>query len=207
MNNDMQLRALIMALSQISLPVLSDSSGRRAAMSAIRPLWPGARLAGPAFTVSGVSGDNLALHRALYHCPPGCVLVAALESAGGYGHWGELMSIAAHKKGIAGLVINGAVRDPHEIEQLGFPVFATGVNPRKTSKNDPGLLQAPVVCAGMLVHPGDIVIGDEHGVLALPAVEAPEVLVQALALQEHERLIAERLRAGERLADILHLEF
>lgn len=198
---------LAAALGAFALPTISDSSGGEARVIAtLSPLGPGIRLAGPAYTVAGVAGDNLALHRALYHCPAGSVLVATVQGGAANGHWGGLMAHAAREKGIVGLVIDGTVRDADEMTALPFPVFAAGVHPRKGTRAQPGELNVPITCAGVAVHPGDIVIGDEHGVLVLPVESAPAVLERAEQLVRREEGIIERLKRGESLADILGVD-
>jgi 4-hydroxy-4-methyl-2-oxoglutarate aldolase len=198
---------LAAALGAFSLPTLSDSAGDAARVIAtLSPLGQGMRLAGPAYTVAGVAGDNLALHRALHHCPPGFVLVATIQGGSQNGHWGALMALAAREKGILGLVIDGTVRDADEMAALPFAVFAAGVHPRKGAKAHPGELNVPITCAGVAVHPGDIVIGDEHGVLVLPVESAPAVLERAEQLARREEGIIERLKRGESLSAILGVD-
>ncbi len=194
-------------LGAFSLPTLADSAGDAARLiPTVRPLSSGMRLAGPTYTVAGVAGDNLALHRTLHYCPAGSVLVATVQGGATSGHWGALMAVAARQKGILGLVIDGTVRDADEITDLSFPVFAAGVHPRRSNKAHSGELNVPITCAGVPVHPGEIVVGDEHGVLVLPAESAPAVLEKARQLAQREEAIALRLKHGESLATLLGLE-
>jgi Aldolase/RraA len=109
----------------------------RACDADVRAIWPGARVAGPAFTVRGVGGDNLALHRAVYAAATGSVLVADVQAAA-HGHWGEVLAVAAQQRGLLGLVLDGGVRDVAELAALGFPVFARHVSVRGTGKDHPG---------------------------------------------------------------------
>jgi len=198
---------LAAALGAYSLPTLADSAGDAARLvPALRPLDKSMRVAGLAYTVAGVSGDNLALHQGLEHCPSGCVLVATVQGGASTGHWGGLMAVAARQKGILGLVIDGSVRDATEIAALAFPVFAAGVHPRRCSKARPGELNVAITCAGVMIHPGDIVIGDEHGIFVLPVESATAVLERAGQLAQREEDIVERLKHGESLAALLGLE-
>jgi 4-hydroxy-4-methyl-2-oxoglutarate aldolase len=198
---------LFEAFAGFSLPALCDVAGEAARLiTSLRPLRPDLRLIGPAFTVAGTAGDNLALHQGLYLCPPGFVLVASVGGGQQTGHWGELMAVAARHKGLLGLVIDGAVRDGLEIAALPFPVFAAGLHPRKTTKVHPGQVNVPVTCAGIPVDPGDWVFGDEHGVLVLPAVELPAVAERLGQLQQREQEIQARLQQGEALSSIQGLK-
>lgn len=166
----------------------------------------GMRVAGTAYTVAGCPGDNLALHRALYCCPPGRVVVATVNGGTAGGHWGALMGAAAKQKGILGLVIDGTIRDPNELGEMAFPVFAPGANPRKTTKLHKGQLNVPINCAGVPVNPGDIVICDEHGAIVISADAASAILGRARDIELREREILARIQRGEQLADILGLD-
>ena len=139
--------------------------------AALRAAWPGARLAGPAFTVRGVGGDNLALHHAVLAAPPGSVLVADLQVAA-HGHWGEILAVAAQLRGIVGLVIDGGVRDVDELARMQFPVFARTITVRGTSKDHLGDFNVPVHIGGIVVHPGDLIVGDADGVSPCPTMQS-----------------------------------
>ncbi|WP_067812720.1 RraA family protein [Actinomadura kijaniata] len=179
-----------------SSATLSEASGLPVALSPrIRPLWPGARLCGPAFTVQGAGGDNLALHHAVLEAPPGSVLVADVGGAR-FGHWGEILTVAAQQREIAGLLIDGGVRDAAEIRALGFPVFSRNNAIFGTRKDFRGVLGRPVTVGGVIVHAGDLVVGDLDGVVALPASETRPILDRADARVAHERELMERLREG-----------
>jgi 4-hydroxy-4-methyl-2-oxoglutarate aldolase len=179
---------------------LHEAAGKAGALpSAIQALDTRMTLAGTAFPVQFRGGDNLWLHRAVAQADAGDVLVA---DAGAYteaGHWGEILAVAAQARGIAGIVIDGGVRDRMRLIELGFPVFARSVCIGGTSK-DPlgaGSAGAPIVFGGVPVHRGDLIVGDADGVVAIPADRAADVLDRAEARERDERLIFERLRAGE----------
>jgi 4-hydroxy-4-methyl-2-oxoglutarate aldolase len=181
---------------------LSEASGRSCALDpALRPVWPRAAVAGPAYPVSCGTADNLAIHRAVETAPPGSVLVVA---AGGVavGHWGEVLTWAALDRGIAGLVIDGSVRDVDALERLRFPVFARGISMLGTGKAERGTVGEPTDVAGVSVAAGDQVVGDRDGVLVLPGAVAEQVLVAALARAEKERGVIARLQTGERTLDV-----
>ncbi len=182
-----------------------EAAGRApVADPAIRPLWPGATLAAPAFTARCDPGDNLAIHRALASASPGDVLVV---QAGGHlaGYFGELMTAAARARGIAGLVIDGGVRDGAAIRAAGFPVWCRGVSVLGCEKRGPGQVGSAVACGGVLVHPGDIVIADDDGIVFLApgaAVAARGAGVERLA---RESAYLARLETGETTMQVLGL--
>lgn len=172
---------------------------------ALRPLWPGARLAGPAYTVQGVQGDNLALHNAIAAAPPGHVLVADV-GGGAFGHWGEVLAVAARVRGLLGLVIDGAVRDSAEQARMGFPVFSRGIAIRGTAKRHPGVLGKPVRVGGVVVHTGDLVVGDADGLVAVPADQRQLVLDAADRRVDHEARIMSELATGRTTIELLGLD-
>lgn len=161
----------------------------------LRAAWTGARLCGPAFTVQGRGGDNLALHHAVLAAPAGAVLVVDVGGAC-HGHWGEVLAVAAQQRGIAGLLIDGGVRDRDEQRDLGFPVFSCHDSIIGTRKHYPGLLGEPVVVGGVRVASGDLVVGDADGVVAVPTADVEAVLDAADARVAAEREILAGLRAG-----------
>jgi 4-hydroxy-4-methyl-2-oxoglutarate aldolase len=161
----------------------------------IRSVWPGARLCGPAFTVQGAGGDNLALHRAVAEAPRGYVLVVDVGGAA-FGHWGEILTVAAQHRGVTGLLIDGGIRDRIELERLGFPAFSRHDAIRGTRKDFAGVLGGPIHVGRALVHPGDLVVGDADGVVIIPAGDIDRVLHDADDRVAKEREIIEQLRAG-----------
>jgi 4-hydroxy-4-methyl-2-oxoglutarate aldolase len=173
----------------------------------LTPAWPGARCLGPARTVLGVGGDNLALYHALNRCEPGDVLVADLGGSRDFGHWGDLLSRAALARGVAGLVIDGAVRDGEVLAQLRFPVFHRGFAPRTASKKAYG--QVDVALAGLAdapILPGDLVVADADGIAVVPASVSRTVLSRAVAdLEDKESEIARRIATGASLEEAFSL--
>jgi 4-hydroxy-4-methyl-2-oxoglutarate aldolase len=170
----------------------------------VRAAWPGATVVGPAFTVQGAGGDNLVLHRAVLAAPEGAVLVVDVNGAP-FGHWGEVLAIAAEARGISGLVIDGGVRDTVEMGELGFPVFARHTCLRGTRKLFRGSLQVDIEVGGVAVRNGDIVVGDADGVVVLPAGIAADVVDEADERVRKEGEIIRRLRAGETTLDLYGL--
>jgi 4-hydroxy-4-methyl-2-oxoglutarate aldolase len=187
---------------QLSTATAHEAAGRIGALPArIKPVRTGMLLWGSAYPVSGVAGDNLWLHRALLSANPGDILVAAVvgESSDDHGYWGEVLAVAAQAKGIAGLVIDGGVRDAVRLAERGFPVFSTCVAIRGTNKDPsaPLSLGTPVQLGDVRVHAGDLVIGDDDGVVVLPRDGAADAVAAGAQRDEEERLIFERLHAGE----------
>lgn len=180
-----------------------DAQGRRGHLAAaILPLYAGARVLGPAFTVLSAPGDNLAVHRAIELAAAGDVLVVAMGGHTAAGFFGEIMATASRARGLAGLVTDGACRDSDEFSELAFPVFAAGRSPGGTLKEDPGYVNVPVICGGVLVRPGDLVFGDADGVVAIQAVRVDEVLAKARAGVEREATVRRLLEEGQTTMDI-----
>jgi 4-hydroxy-4-methyl-2-oxoglutarate aldolase len=162
----------------------------------LRPVWTSARLAGPAYPVQAVPGDNLALQRAVREAPAGSVLVV---DGGGleYGYWGEILTTIAMQRGLVGLVIDGTVRDIDETERLGFPIFASGVAMRHAGKTQPGTIGEPIALAGRAVRAGDIVVADTDGVIVIPRELLGEALAGGEARADMERDRLATIRRGE----------
>jgi 4-hydroxy-4-methyl-2-oxoglutarate aldolase len=195
---------LVSAFSRQAVSTVYEASGRYGAMEhTIRPMSPALRLCGHALTVRSQPGDNLTLHAAIALARPGDVIVA---DVGGYceaGHWGEILTVAAQARGIVGLVIDGSVRDVAPIQVRGFPMFARAVSMKATVKESAGLINHPVMCGGVLVHAGDLVLGDDDGVVIVERERAEEVLRATIEREEREAVVMQRLVAGELTLDVL----
>lgn len=162
----------------------------------IRPMWRGARVAGPAFTVQGELGDNLAIQRAVREAPRGSVLV--VESGGTeFGYWGEMLTEIARIRGLAGLVINGTVRDIDEIEAVRFPVFAVGVAMRHANKKYPGMIGEEILLSGRRVRTSDVIVADTDGVVAIPAKQVDAALEGGRRRADMESDRLEVIRSGQ----------
>ncbi len=188
---------------RLPLGNICDANGKRGAMDeAIRPVDSRCRMAGYAYTVQGQPGDNLALHNAMLYAPEESVIVADM---GGYkkgGQFGELMATACQHKGISGLVIDGSVRDALDIVALGFPVFSRGICPNGTVKESAGELEVPVICGGIEVSSGDLIIGNIDGVVVVKREEIQSVLERAEAIAEKEDTIVKMLKNGMTTVEI-----
>ncbi len=151
---------------------------------AIQPLWPDiARIAGPAFTVRTAHHDNLMLHAAIYRAEPGDVIVVEAGDDSMAVAGGNVCAIA-QKRGVAGFIVDGVIRDIGESRANGFPLFARGRSPIPGGKAGPGEINHPIRCGGIVVHPGDIVVADDEGIVVVPLARAPEVLKKAQAKAE-----------------------
>lgn len=172
----------------------------------LRPAWPGARLAAPAFPVTCTPGDNLALHVAVTVAPPGSALVADVGELPERGYWGEVLTTAAEARHLTGLVIDGGVRDVSALEAHGFPVFATAVVLRGTTKLSPGTAGLGADIAGVRVEAGDWVVGDADGVVIIAAAAWDDVLANAEARARKEEGILDALRKGVSTLELLDLD-
>ena len=196
---------LVQAAARLPSATLHEASGRIGALSAqIKPVAPGMRLCGQAFTVHSPGGDNLWLHRALYLAKPGDILVVHVSGQPDFGYWGEIMSTAARCRRLGGLVIDGCVRDVELLEQIGFPVFATGLCIRGTGKDfgARGWINFPLLMGDVSVQAGDLVVGDRDGVVVLPSTRTAEVLTAAVAREQKEADVIRRITEGERTLEI-----
>jgi 4-hydroxy-4-methyl-2-oxoglutarate aldolase len=178
--------------------LLASAAGDRASIVlGLAPAWPGAHALGPALTVQGAPGDNLALHHAVAAAEPGAMIVLAVGGETATAHCGDILAAAARARRVAGIVLDGAVRDRAQLEALGVPVFHRGTSPRGPSKTGPGALGVPVELAGVTVHPGDLVCADADGIVVVPATEAEAVLGAARELEQRERELVAAIERGE----------
>ena len=168
----------------------------------IRPMVDGVRLAGPAFTVKTMPGDNLVVFRAIEEAPKGSVIVIDGGGSERATIWGGSSTLAAYTRGLAGCVTNAAVRDLGEIRELRFPVFAPSTSVRGTSKGHPGWIGLTIAIGDAVVNPGDIILGDEDGLMVVPAEKAAEIATKALAKRRDEEARDARIRSGEALSSI-----
>jgi RraA family protein len=161
------------------------------------------RMAGPAFTVRVHTADILMVGKALSECPPGWVLVVDGQGEKNTALWGGLTTMAAARKGLEGIVIDGAVRDIADIRRSRLPVFARSVAPNAGGAEYAGEVGVPIQCGGVAVLPGDWVVGDDDGVVVVPAARLKEAALVAARILAAERVIARRIRAGEDMGAIL----
>ncbi len=178
---------LLAAYADIPTATLSDAMGRHGAVSsAIRPMYENIRMVGAALTVLCFPGDNLMTHKALQMVQPGDVLVID-DGDSNSGCFGHRSALTARARGGTGVVVSGSIRDVAALRQERFPVFARGVSPRAPQKNTPGSINVPVHVGGIVICPGDIVVGDDDGVVIIPRAMAKPVLEKARFRDGKER--------------------
>ncbi len=185
---------------------ISDCLDRSAAMDSGIRLLSGERVVGPAYTVRASLGDSALTHRALAGAPPGHVIVVAAEGSLTRAVWGGVLSEAAAAAGIVGAVIDGVIRDLSVIRAFGFPVWGRGTCPAGPLKRGPGAIGVAVSVGGVVIAPGDLIVGDADGIVVVPAARIPTVLDEVRERMRLEEEWLERIRAGETSAHILGLE-
>jgi 4-hydroxy-4-methyl-2-oxoglutarate aldolase len=168
----------------------------------IRPIQNGARIAGSAVTVSCPPGDNIMIHAAVEVIEPGDVLVVAPTSPSSHGMFGELLAVSVTTRGCHGLVIDAGVRDVADLRAMEFPVWARTIHAARTTKSALGSVNLPIICAGVLVKPGDVVVADDDGVAVITRERAEDVLEAARLRLQKEQQTRSRLAAGDLGLDI-----
>lgn len=190
--------AIVKQLGAFPVSILCDALGHRGVMDAgIEPVLPNAAMAGQALTVATRPADNLFAHVALKLAGPGDVIVIDAKGDQCSAIWGDLMARHAIAKGVAGLIVDGPVRDRADLIDLNWPVYSRGVNPRGPEKDGPGEVNSPIACGGVPVNPGDIIIGDGDGVIAIPQDMAETAIERANARVAAERKYAEAIANGD----------
>jgi 4-hydroxy-4-methyl-2-oxoglutarate aldolase len=186
---------------------LYEAAGRTGMVDpSIRPAWLGARVCGRAITVECPPCDNLMLHIAVANAAPGTIIVATVGGHLQAGAWGEILTEAAIARGVAGLVIDGAVRDIEAIEALEFPVFSRGLAIGSCSKERRGTIDAPIQLGGAAVRSGDLIVGNADGVVVIEQDRIETVYAAAVSRRQREEEIIARLRQGRTTLELLGLE-
>jgi 3-hexulose-6-phosphate synthase/6-phospho-3-hexuloisomerase len=193
------------ALSEVSSPNVADAMHKKGAMVGIRPLKPGFKCVGPAFTCRTIDGDWAKTVEAIEKASPGDVLVIDAGSRH-ISPWGELASWSCKMRGIAGVILDGPARDVDDIMEMGFPVFSRSTAPNAGEPKGFGELQVEIECGGLTVSPGDWIIADDSGVMVIPAARVAEIANRALDVRERESRIREEIKRGSTLSEVLELE-
>ena len=190
-------------LAQYGVATIHEAMGRVGLLAAyMRPIYPGAKTCGTALTIFAHPGDNWMLHVAAELLQKGDVAVLGVSSDNTDGMFGDLLATSFRARGAVGLVIDAGCRDTADLRGMQFPVWARAVHAKGTVKATVGSVNTPIICAGALVHPGDVVIGDDDGVVIVPKLRAAEVAAAAAARETKEAATRKRLAAGELGLDI-----
>ncbi len=192
-------------LKRVSTPNISDAMHRKGAMKNIRSICPGTKMAGRAVTVATFPGDWAKTVEAIDIAREGDVIVI-YNGSPHVAPWGELATLSCINKGVAGVVIDGAVRDVDDIRRLNFPVFATSIVPNAGEPKGFGEINAEIKCGGETVKPGDFIAGDDNGVVVIPKERGYEIARRAVEVEKNESRIRDEIKRGKTLSEVLYLE-
>ncbi|MCP5381589.1 MAG: RraA family protein [Kordiimonadaceae bacterium] len=194
---------LIQALGAFGTATIHEAAGQIGALPGnIKPISKNMKLCGPVFPLHCLARSNINLHEAIYRAKPGDILVGCIEGMKDAGYWGDILTCAAQERGIKGLVLDGCVRDADDIDALGFPIFARGLNILGTGKMRGGSIGDKIMIGDIEINAGDVIVGDRDGVVVIPSAKLEHVIEASKSREDKENDVRKRLKAGESSLEI-----